>query len=297
VKSEVVSGTQIFIVTGYSGAGKSSVLGALEDLGFFCVDNLPIGLLSSFFHLVSQPNTQGQKVALGIDIRVSNNMHELVDQLITFNKKQLCHVKVVFLTASSEVLLKRFQETRRKHPLTDPLDLLGAIEHEKILLKPLKDISDFVIDTDQFNIHELRNFVRKFLATENKPRLLVSLISFGFKYGVPSESNFLFDVRSLPNPYFIADLRAQDGTQNSVRDYLFSQKEVQEYWQRLHDFFLFSIEKSYNEGRFFLHFAIGCTGGRHRSVALVQELAQVKLDNVQFLIKHRDISKDLARLI
>lgn len=282
---------QIFIVTGYSGAGKSSVLRALEDLGFFCADNLPIELLSSFFQFAF--GSDQTKIALGIDVRGGNTISQLVQQ-ITINKQYVGLVKIVFLTSSSDILLKRFQETRRKHPLSDPLDLCDAIEYEKNLLKPLLEMADCIVDTDQFNIHDLRKFVANSLAPEKKPRMMVSLVSFGFKYGVPHESNFVFDLRSLPNPYFIPELKNFDGTQESIKNYLFNQNEVVQYWDKLKDFFLFSLERSYNEGRLFMNVAIGCTGGRHRSVAFVERLASLAPDYVHFSIKHRDLTKDTS---
>ncbi len=285
---------QVFIVTGYSGAGKSSVLRALEDVGFFCVDNLPSGFLTSFFQFVGQPEQQLEKIALGIDIRGGHNMYDLVEQLIAWNKRQNYQIKILFLTASTEVLVKRFQETRRKHPLADPLDLSDAIAYEKQLLKPLSERADFTIDTDQFNIHDLRSFVRNSL-TESKQKMMVTLVSFGFKYGVPLESNFVYDLRSLPNPYFVPHLKEHDGTYPQVRDYLFSQPEVQEYWGKLQEFLFFALKKAYNEGRFFINVALGCTGGRHRSVAFVQELAHHEVEHVQFLVKHRDIYKDVQK--
>jgi RNase adapter protein RapZ len=281
---------QLFIITGYSGAGKSTVLRSLEDLGFFCVDNLPIELLNTFFNYAFSETQNIKKIALGVDIRGGHNISQFVESINLANTHKL--IKIVFLTASSSVLLKRFQETRRKHPLADPLDLADAIEHEKNILQPLAQIADFKVDTDQFNMHELRSFVRGSLAPEKKPIMMVSLTSFGFKYGVPQESNFVFDLRSLPNPYFLPALRKLDGTQQEIKQYLFSQPEVSEYWHKLRDFFLFSLEKSYQEGRFFMHIAIGCTGGRHRSVAFVQELASLQVDYVHFLVKHRDLIKD-----
>lgn len=279
---------QLLIVTGYSGAGKSTVLRALEDIGFFCVDNLPIPLVNSFFQLISQSTMIGQKVALGIDVRSGQNMHDLIDKL---KQDVLCHylVKIFFLTSSSHVLAKRFQETRRNHPLATNINLEEAIAVEQKLLNPLKEMSDLVLDTDQLTIHQLRKFVRSSFSESSQPQLIVNLISFGFKYGVPPESNFIYDVRSLPNPYFVAGLRPLDGTMQQVRDYLFAHAEVQDFWKRLVDFIHYSIKKSYEEGRFFSNIAIGCTGGRHRSVAFVQELSKHALDNIHYSVKHRDI--------
>lgn len=285
--------SQIIIVTGYSGAGKSTVLRALEDVGFFCVDNLPLALLDYFFHCVAREKIHERRLALGIDVRGGSNIEQLITELQKFCTQQICPIKIFFLTSSSAVLVKRFQETRRKHPLADEIDLFDAIEREKILLRPLIDMSDLVLDTDQLNIHQLRSFVRSSFIPGGHQRMIVSLMSFGFKHGVPLESNFVYDVRSLPNPHFIPELKQLSGIDGAVVAYLFSQPEVIEYWAKLLDFITYTIERSHAEGRFFLNIAIGCTGGQHRSVAFVEKLANQVIPNVQFLSKHRDIQRDL----
>jgi RNase adapter protein RapZ len=283
--------SQLLIVTGYSGAGKSTVLRALEDIGFFCVDNLPISLLPSFFQLTSGPNSMSQNIALGIDARGGHFIAELIAQLEQSNTLRQSPAKIFFLTASEAVLVKRFQETRRKHPLATTSNVVDAIVQEKKLLQPLAEFSDVLLDTDQFNIHQLRNLVRELFATTTNPKLIVNLISFGFKYGVPTESNFVFDIRSLPNPYFIPELRHLDGTSEAILTYLFDQPPVQEYWDKVVEFFHFSTQKAFQEGRSFVSFAIGCTGGRHRSVAFVHKLGQQQVPFGQCLIKHRDIGQ------
>lgn len=280
--------SQLLIVTGYSGAGKSTVLRALEDIGFFCVDNLPIALLGSFFQLLSQSSMRGQKIALGIDVRSGQNMHDLIAELRKGDARISHPMKIFFLTATPGVLVKRFQETRRNHPLGHSYPLADAILHEQELLQPLMALSDLTLTTDQLNIHQLRRFVRNAFCVSEQPKLLVNLISFGFKYGVPQESNSIYDVRFLSNPYFVPELRDMLGTQKEVRDYLFAQPDVKEYWPKLLDFVHYSIKKAHEEGRFFMNIAIGCTGGRHRSVALVHELSQASLEYVQYVVKHRD---------
>lgn len=281
---------QLVIVTGYSGAGKSTVLRALEDVGFFCVDNLPIALLDSFFQFITSSKFNGQRLALGIDVRGGTAIRELMLELERFNARHT--LKIFFLTSSVQVLIKRFQETRRKHPLADDSDIINAIHQEKELLQPLIVMADLVLDTDQLNIHQLRSFVRSSFAPDGQQKIIVSLVSFGFKYGVPLESNFVYDVRSLPNPYFVPELKMFDGTAQEIQHYLFKQPEVQEYWQKLLDFVGYSIKKSYSQGLFFLNVAVGCTGGKHRSVAFIEKLAQQSMPNVQFLIEHRDINRD-----
>jgi len=283
---------RVIIVTGYSGAGKSSVLRALEDVGFTCVDNLPAALLSSFFHLVVHGKTPSNKVALGLDVRSGTTMQEVSAELAKVDQEWRKWVKIFFLASSPQVLLKRFQETRRKHPLADSIAIADAIEQEKKLMEPFKEGADFILDTDQLTIHQLRSFIRHSFAAQPSQKMVVNLISFGFKYGVPAESNFVFDVSSLPNPYFVPGLRERSGADEYVSDYLFSLSEVVDYWDKLLAFIRFAIQKSYQEGRFFITIAIGCTGGRHRSVAFVHRLAQELFEHAHIVVKHRDIGND-----
>ena len=201
---------------------------------------------------------------------------------------------ILFLTATTPILIKRFQETRRKHPLGNSIDINDAIEQEKQFLEPLNICADTIINTDQLTLHELRAFVQNVLTPTLKSRMMVTLMSFGFKYNTPPESTLVFDLRSLPNPYFIQELQALDGRDPAIRNYLFSRDETKLYWKKLVEFFTFNLERSYGEGRYFMHVALGCTGGRHRSVAFVEELAQLPLEYVQFFIKHRDIHKEMA---
>ncbi|MDP3889369.1 MAG: RNase adapter RapZ [bacterium] len=283
---------QVLMITGYSGAGKNTVLHALEDIGFYCVDNLPITMLDSLFHLTAQSQLPGQRIALGLDVRGVRNVDFFVQQVESIRATWPNTLKIIFLTCGHDVLVKRFQETRRKHPLANDVDLSTAITQEQMMLQPLIDIADVLLDTNQWNIHELRHYIRTAFSQDIGCTIMVNVISFGFKYGVPPESNFVFDVRSLPNPYFVQELKSLNGTDQKIIDHLFSNQEVIEYWQRFIDFVTYSIKKSYQEGRFFMNLAIGCTGGRHRSVAFVNRLVQEQLPNVTFTIKHRDIERD-----
>ncbi len=284
---------QLLIVTGFSGAGKSSVLKALEDVGFFCIDNLPYGMVTHFFQFFSQLCKDGKPVALGLDVRGGSDIKPLVKELSLIKSNPTLNLKILFLTSTTNVILKRFQETRRKHPLAEDIDLLDAIEKEKSFLKSISEISDITIDTDQLNIHELRALVKNiFTKNSTNSKMIITVMSFGFKYGAPTESNFVFDVRFLPNPYFIPELKPFPGTDTRVRDYILHHEQVKEYWPRLIDFLTYSIEKSYSEGRFFMNIAIGCTGGKHRSVAIAQELVKLPINYVQFFVKHRDIQKE-----
>ena len=180
--------------------------------------------------------------------------------------------------------MKRFQETRRKHPLADAIHLSDAIEMERLMMQPLIDRADMIFDTDQLTIHQLRSMIRTTFSKEQTQKIMVSLISFGFKYGIPTESNYVFDLRSLPNPYFVDSLKAYSGTDACINAYLFEKQPVREYWDKLIDFIRYAIAKSYEEGRCFINIAIGCTGGKHRSVAFVEKIALEKIAKYSFFI-------------
>lgn len=282
----------VLIVTGLSGAGKTSVMRMLEDIGFYCVDNLPIPLLSTFLKLAySHPNFC--KVALGIDARGEQFLSDFITEIQSITKNDVaCELKIIFLNAREQTILKRFQETRRNHPLADGISLEAAIEKEKQLMEPIMALADMTLDTDALNIHELRSLIRTSFSGNHQRELVVNVISFGFKYGVPAESNLVYDLRFLPNPYFIPELKAHDGRTNIIQEYLFSHTNTQDYWLRLTDFLYHSLEQFYQEGRFFATVAMGCTGGKHRSVSFVERLGKVSWPHVRFLITHRDVGKE-----
>lgn len=283
----------IYIITGYSGAGKSVALRTLEDLGFFCIDNLPQQLLASYIPFMEKTQSVG-KIALGIDVRSGTAIEEAVKQFYAWRSNGSHTVKIIFLSAAVPALIKRFQETRRRHPLGD-LDLVEAINRETALLEPLRACADIVVQTDALTVHELRALIRQlYVEHSGERRMVITLMSFGFKYGVPLESNFVYDVRCLPNPYFIPALSDFDGRSLEVQEWLFEQPAVQEYLNKLIDFTAFSVEKSYQEGHSLITVAVGCTGGRHRSVAVVERLAQVRHPGCIFMTKHRDSEKDGA---
>jgi len=285
---------QILVVTGVSGAGKSSVIRSLEDLGFYCVDNFPVPLLSTFLDFVFRSHTNLLKVALGIDVRGGeflNNFLVEIEKLKSYVDDD-CQVKVVFLNAQDVTIVKRFQETRRSHPLAQGISLTEAIEKERKLLAPIKALADQVHYTDQSNIHELRRWVSDTFAGDFVQEVVVNVISFGFKYGVPAESNLVYDLRFLPNPYFVPELRALDGRNELVQEYLFGKDEVNRYWHKLEDFLRYLLQSYYEEGRFFANVSIGCTGGKHRSVAFVEKLCGQKWEHSRFLAHHRDVGKE-----
>lgn len=285
---------QIFVVTGMSGSGKSSVLRALEDLGFYCVDNLPIPLLSTFIDFVFKTPTNLLKVALGIDARGGDLSCDFLAEIEKL-KKYCCdrsEIKVIFLSAEEATLIKRFQETRRKHPLSKGLSLVNAIKREREILEPIKSVADEMHHTDSSNPHDLRLWVSKMFSGDLGRRLVVNVISFGFKHGVPAESNLVYDLRFLPNPYFVPALKILDGREKPVQEYLFEKDEVKEYWDRLEDFLRYLLHSYYEEGRFFANVSIGCTGGKHRSVAFVEKLCKKRWANIEFMPHHRDVEKE-----
>jgi UPF0042 nucleotide-binding protein len=288
--SSRINTKQVIIVTGLSGAGKSGVIKGLEDLGFYCIDNLPIPMLSVLLNLAFQSQTL--KVALGIDVRSEQFFTDFLTEVQKIKKELGGNLKIIFLTASSETLIKRFQETRRAHPMAKDIDLVQAIEKEKKILAPIMDMADIKLDTNSFNTHDLRKWVSASFATDQSRSLIVNLVSFGFKYGIPAESNLLHDLRSLPNPYFIPALKALDGRSPEIQDFLFSQPPVLEFWNKFLDYTKFAIDKFYQEGRFFVTISIGCTGGKHRSVSFVEKLSQQDWPHVKFLINHRDVGKE-----
>jgi UPF0042 nucleotide-binding protein len=282
---------QVVIVTGYSGAGKNTMLHSLEDIGFYCVNNLPGALLESFFESIMKEEISYERIALGIDVR--GDITKVLHKIHRLKTVWPFSVKIIFLTSSYEILVKRFQETRRKHPLAHQgLDVSDAIQKEQELLRPLSEMADVILETDQFTINQLRQFVIQAFSLESTQQMVVTLTAFGFKYGVPPESNLVFDVRFLPNPYFVPDLKNLTGMDSAIQNYLFSQDAVREYWDRLNSFAQYVIEQSLHEGRFSMNIAIGCTGGRHRSVAFAQKFAQQVIPHVSFITRFRDISKD-----
>lgn len=279
------------IVTGMSGAGKSSVLKMLEDVGYFCVDNLPVGLIGKFAE-ISYDGQVMPKFALGIDIRSGEElpmMTEVLDRLDRYN----INYEILFLECSNDILLKRFKETRRNHPLGGEGRIEDAIVEEREKLKFLKKRATYIIDTSQLLIRELRGEILKiFVNNENYQSFFVTILSFGFKYGVPIDSDLVFDVRFLPNPYYIEELKSQTGNDKEVADYVLKSEEAGLFLQKLLDMILFLIPHYRNEGKNQLVISIGCTGGKHRSVTLANELFKsMSKADYGVKIEHRDIAK------
>lgn len=279
----------LIIVTGLSGSGKTGVVRVLEDLDYYCVDNLPVPMIRHFIECIATEHDLS-KITFGIDIRGKDFFSTLLHE-IAYIKKMGWKVTIIFLDAYDETLLKRYQETRRRHPLEIDMTLPEAISYERKLLDPILQEADLHMNTDSWNIHDLRKWARSYFNASVAPDLLVNFVSFGFKHGVPLESNVVYDLRSLPNPYFSPHLRALSGKSSQVYEYLFHNDEVKEYWDQLLTFLEFSLRKTYEEGRFSATVSIGCTGGRHRSVAFVERLAKHHFSYVKSIVYHRDIEK------
>ena len=283
---------RIIILSGLSGSGKSTAAKALEDLGFFCVDNLPPELLFSFIDLCGKSLTQIKKAVVVIDIRIP-----VKDTLYDFEKvlgkirKSAERVDLVFLECSDEAIVKRYKETRRIHPLGAEKPLPEGISEEKRILSDIRELSDNRIDTTTLSVHDLKAIVAKIAETsDDKQTPLLTLLSFGYRYGVPEDADLVFDVRFLKNPHFTESLRDLDGTTDEVMDFVMSDKASQEFLEKLCSFLRFLIPQYSEERKSYLTLGIGCTGGKHRSVVIAGALGE-KLSEYSAIIRHRDINK------
>jgi UPF0042 nucleotide-binding protein len=287
-----VKPSSFVIITGLSGSGKGTFLKALEDRGYFCVDNLPVGLLSKFYELILKSGDEESKVAMVIDVREGETLHALPQIYAGLKAQEGIDVSLWFLEASDVVLTRRFSETRRPHPLNPDRPVVESIAGERQLLAPIRDLADHILDTSAFNIHDLRKHALSLFEDTEATRLLVLLISFGFKYGVPSASDLVFDVRFLPNPHFIPHLKGQTGSDPGVIEYLEDQQETGEFVARLEGFLDYLIPKYEKEGKSYITISIGCTGGRHRSVFITNALARhFEARDFRVRVTHRDSEK------
>ncbi len=280
------------IVTGMSGAGKSSVLKMLEDAGYFCVDNLPIQLVKKFVRLIVQGSQK--KVALGIDIRSGQALREIETVLDDISKSGYRY-EILFLDCSQEVLVKRYKETRRSHPLSEEGRVEKSIVLERERLEFLRKKADVIIDTTHLLIRDLKAQINKIFVEDAKfNNFFITILSFGFKYGIPVDSDLVFDVRFLPNPFYIAELKKLTGNDAPVKNYVLESPAASVFLDKLEEMLLFLIPNYIEEGKNQLVISIGCTGGKHRSVTLVNEMA-ARLNNRSYGLKveHRDISKDV----
>ena len=282
------------IVTGMSGAGKSTALKMLEDMGYFCVDNLPISLISKFAEMAYTPGSEIQRVALGVDVRSGEALGKLGDVLEGMAAASQKY-EILFLDAADEVLVKRYKETRRTHPLARGGRVDRGIAQEREKLAFLKRHADYIIDTSKLLTRELNMELEKiFVEGREFKSLVVTVLSFGFKYGIPADADLVFDVRFLPNPYYIDTLREKTGNEAEVQDYVMQNDKGRIFLDKLKDMMEFLIPNYILEGKNQLVIAIGCTGGKHRSVTLANALYQIldKEENYGVRIEHRDIGKD-----
>ena len=277
------------IVTGLSGSGKSEAMRALEDMGFYCVDNLPPALITKFAELCYQPNSSIDKVALGIDIR-GRKFFETLYESLAYLEKENYQYEILYLDCSDDVLLKRYKMTRRNHPLSKNIQIPEGIKMERKILEPLREKASCIIDTTNMKPKDLKEEIGKIYSIgENNPKLTISVVSFGFKHGIPSDCDLVFDVRFLPNPYYIEDLRPKTGDDQEVRDYVMNSKISEEFYAKLTDMIQFLVPHYIEEGKQHLVIGIGCTGGRHRSVT-ISNLIYDDLVNRGYRVvkKHRD---------
>ncbi len=279
------------IVTGMSGAGKSSALKMLEDIGYFCVDNLPIPLVKKFARLITQGNQN--RVALGLDIRSGQALKEL-DSVLSDLKRSDLNYEILFLDCTPEVLVKRYKETRRSHPLSGLDRVEKGIELEQERLAFLRKRADVIIDTSHLLTRDLKAQINKIYQEDQKfSNFFVTILSFGFKYGIPVDSDLVFDVRFLPNPFYVPELKEKTGNEEEVRSYVMGSEMAGQFLDKLEDMLLFLIPHYIEEGKNQLVVSIGCTGGKHRSVTLVNELGErLKKTEYGLKIEHRDIDRD-----
>jgi len=282
---------ELVIVTGISGAGKASALKAFEDLGFHAVDNLPLGMLAEFARLICN-SAEVERAAIVVDVREGATLDRLPDILKEVRK--LLPTRVVFLDAQDAVLVRRYSETRRPHPLRRSETVSRSIVEERQLLDPIRNVADTLIDTSNFNVHELRAHIQsRFGEEERKPQLLVSCLSFGFKNGVPLDADIVFDVRFLPNPHFVPEFRKRTGKDPKVAAYVRSFPQTEEFLERVSELMLYLLPHYVEEGKSYLTVAFGCTGGQHRSVMMAEEVKRrLKRAGYQVKSAHRDIPRE-----
>ena len=284
---------RFLIVTGQSGAGKSRTASTLEDLGFYCVDNLPLELIGQFAEICLATTGRFEKVALVSDVRAGQSFTGLLDAMDALDSKGIQY-SIVYVEASAEVIMHRYKETRRSHPLSkDGTPLQDAVLKEKQMLARVRERADYIIDTSTLSTAGLRSeLIRLFEGELPQRAMVVNVQSFGFKYGLPMDADLVFDVRFLPNPYYIAELRPKTGLMPEVRDFVFSYQQTTDYFSRLEDLLSFSLPLYFEEGKTSLVIAVGCTGGRHRSVVMAKAIGEyVAKRGYPTVANHRDIER------
>lgn len=281
---------ELVIITGMSGSGKASVLKAFEDLGYYCVDNLPVGLIPRFAELAGQ-SSEIERTALVVDVREGRQLEEL--PAIVKSVRRMIATRVIFLEASDSVILRRYSETRRPHPLGTHTSVKASLAAERRHLKTIRALADLVIDTSKFNVHELRAHITDLFQKKGDGKnILVSCVSFGFKHGVPDDADLVFDVRFLPNPHFVPEFRPLTGRHPKVAKYIRSFPQTAEFIQRISDLLVYLLPHYVHEGKSYLTIAFGCTGGQHRSVMIAEQVAKhLKKAGYRLKVVHRDSPK------
>ena len=288
---------KLLILTGMSGSGKTAAFKMLEDIGYYCVDNLPVPLLKSFADLPDINGDSSKKVAVGIDIRSGEalgGLGDILDELEAEGRKP----KILFMDAEDEVIVKRYKETRRNHPLSGQDRIQQGLDKERQEIRFLKDRADYIIDTSHLLTRELNEEIKRiFVEDEDYKSMMITILSFGFKYGIPEDSDLVFDVRFLPNPYYVSELKRKTGNDVEVREYVMNSPESKEFVEKLNDMVTFLVGNYIREGKNQLVISVGCTGGKHRSVTIANELyATLKKGRGYGLkLEHRDIDKDVKR--
>lgn len=280
------------VVTGMSGGGKRTALKMLEDAGYYCVDNLPVSLVERFMELISMPDSEINKVALGMDVRTDQSFQDATRILRELREKGY-DFEILFMDADEQALIKRYKETRRIHPLASDGRVEEGVHKEREILENIRRTADYVIDTSNLLTRELKEELdRIFVNNEDYNSLMVTIMSFGFKNGIPADADLVFDVRFLPNPFYIDEMRTKTGKDPEVRDYVMSFQESRDFLEKLTDMLLFLIPNYVKEGKYRLVVAIGCTGGKHRSVTLANALFEEMKDQGEYGLKlyHRDIN-------
>ena len=283
---------KLVVVTGLSGSGKSEAMRSLEDMGFYCVDNLPPALIPKFAELCYQSNSTIDKVALGIDVR-GRKFFKALHESLNVLRKDKYPFEILYLDCSDDILLKRYKMTRRNHPLAINRQIPEGIKIERTILEPLKEIADCIIDTSNMKPKDLKEEISKIYANgEVNNNLTISVVSFGFKHGIPADVDLVFDVRFLPNPYYDLNLRPLTGNDKPIQDFVMKHEESVEFLDKLDDMMRFLIPNYIKEGKYNLVIGIGCTGGKHRSVTITNKLAE-RLKQLPYSVKveHRDIMR------
>ena len=284
---------KIVVLTGLSGSGKSTAIRALEDLGFFCVDNLPPVLLPKFMELCKASSGKISKVAMVMDVRERAFLKEYPDIFKELKKKGE-KINILFLESSDEVLVRRFKETRRKHPLAEKGSVLDGIKRERGKLSDLRMLASEILDTSTFTVHQLRDVITQlFSEVSNKKKMTITLTSFGYKFGIPYDADLVMDVRFLPNPFFVSELRDLSGNDKSVHNYVMKNEVAENFQKKFLALINFLIPQYEKEGKTYLAIEVGCTGGQHRSVVVINSLKKI-LSKKGYLVRvvHRDMGKD-----